>query len=112
MRPGGCPSATAGDRGESGRVISNARNTSSTPVAIVTGGSQSIGRAVARKLAIGDYAVVINYLNSQPAADAVVEEILAANGVAVAVRADVADELDVERLFSETKEAFGGVDVV
>ena len=67
-------------------------------MAIVTGGSRSIGRAVARKLAIGDYAVVINYLNSQPAADAAVEEILAANGTAVAVRADVADERDVERL--------------
>ena len=59
-----------------------------------------------------DYAVVINYINSQAAADAAVEEILAANGTAVAVRADVADELDVERLFSETIEAFGGVDVV
>jgi 3-oxoacyl-[acyl-carrier protein] reductase len=93
-------------------VITNAHNTASTPVAIVTGGSRGIGRAVARKLAIGDYAVVINYLNGQPAADAAVEEILAANGCAVAVRADVADELDVERLFSETIEAFGGVDVV
>jgi 3-oxoacyl-[acyl-carrier protein] reductase len=63
-------------------------------------------------LALGDYAVVINYLNSQPAANATVEEILAANGTAVAVRADVADELDVERLFGETIDAFGGVDVV
>ena len=93
-------------------VITSAHNTSGTSVAIVTGGSRSIGRAVARKLAIGDYAVVINYLNSQPAADAAVEEILAVNGTAVAVRADVADELDVERLFGETIDAFGGVDVV
>jgi 3-oxoacyl-[acyl-carrier protein] reductase len=112
MRPGRCPGAAAGDRGQSGRVITNAHNTSGIPVAIVTGGSRSIGRAVARKLAIGDYAVVINYLNSQPAADAAVEEILAVNGTAVAVRADVADELDVERLFGETIDAFGGVDVV
>jgi 3-oxoacyl-[acyl-carrier protein] reductase len=112
MPPGRCPSATAGDRGQSGRVITNAHNTSSTPVAIVTGGSRSIGGAVARKLAIRDYAVVINYLNSQPAADAAVEEILAANGTAVTVRADVADERDVERLFEETIHAFGGVDVV
>jgi 3-oxoacyl-[acyl-carrier protein] reductase len=93
-------------------VITNAHSTASTPVAIVTGGSRAIGRAVARKLAIGDYAVVINYLNGQHAADAAVEEILAANGCAVAVRADVADEMDVERLFGETIEAFGGVDVV
>jgi 3-oxoacyl-[acyl-carrier protein] reductase len=83
-----------------------------TPVAIITGASRSIGRAVARKLASGDYAVVINYLNSQPAAEAAVEEILAANGCAVAVRADVEDERDVERLFGETIDAFGGIDVV
>jgi 3-oxoacyl-[acyl-carrier protein] reductase len=83
-----------------------------TPVAIVTGASRSIGRAVARKLAIGGYAVVINYLNNQPAAEAAVEDILTANGCAVAVRADVADEPDVERLFGETIDAFGGVDVV
>jgi len=93
-------------------VITNARNTSSTPVAIVTGGSRGIGRAIARRLAIGEYAVVITYLNSPSLADAAVEEILAANGTAVAVCADVADELDVERLFGETIEAFGGVDVV
>lgn len=93
-------------------MVTNHHNTTGTPVAIVTGGSRGVGRAVARKLAIGDYAVVINYLNSQLAADAAVEEILAANGTAVAVRADVADELDVERLFREAIDAFGGVDVV
>jgi 3-oxoacyl-[acyl-carrier protein] reductase len=112
MRPGRCPSATAGDRGQSGSVITDPRNPLGTRVAIVTGGSRGIGRAVARKLAIRDYAVAINYLNSRAAADAAVEEILAANGAAVAVCADVADELDVERLFSETIDAFGGVDVV
>src|SRR4029078_10049189 len=85
MRPGRCPSAIAGDRGQSGTVITNAHNTTDTPVAIVTGGSRGIGRAVARKLAIDDYAVVINYIDNQPAADALVEEILAANGTAVAV---------------------------
>jgi 3-oxoacyl-[acyl-carrier protein] reductase len=81
-------------------------------VAVVTGGSRGIGGAVARKLATTDYAVVINYISSHADADAAVEEILAAHGTAVAVRADVADELDVERLFSETIDAFGGVDVV
>src|SRR3954453_283104 len=112
MRPGGCPSATAGDRGQSGSVIANRRNSSGAPVAIVTGGSGGIGRAVARRLAVDDYAVVVNYVNNQRAADAAVDEILAANGCAVAVRADVADERDVERLFGETFDAFGGVDVV
>jgi 3-oxoacyl-[acyl-carrier protein] reductase len=92
-------------------VITN-HKCSGTRVAIVTGGSQGIGRAVARKLATGDYGVVISYLDSQPAADATVDEILSANGTAVAVRADVADALDVERLFMETIDAFGRVDVV
>jgi 3-oxoacyl-[acyl-carrier protein] reductase len=92
--------------------MTNPRNVSGSRVAIVTGGSRDIGRAVARKLAIQGHAVVINYINSHPAADAAVEEILAAHGTAVAICADVADELDVERLFRETIDAFGGVDVV
>jgi 3-oxoacyl-[acyl-carrier protein] reductase len=93
-------------------VVMNPHNVTGARVAIVTGGSRDIGRAVARKLAIQGHAVVINYINSQAAADAAVEEILAAHGTAVAICADVADELDVERLFRETIDAFGGVDVV
>ncbi len=81
-------------------------------MAIVTGGSRGVGREVVRILAgVGD-AVVVNYVHDQRAADATVEEILCATGIALAIRADVADELDVERLFNETTEAFGGVDVV
>ena len=81
-------------------------------VAIVTGGSCGAGRDVARDLASRGYAVVVVYLRDQGEAEAAVEEIVAANGTALAVRADVADELDVERLFDETTAAFGGVDVV
>jgi 3-oxoacyl-[acyl-carrier protein] reductase len=81
-------------------------------VAIVTGGSRGIGRATIGRLAARGYAVVVNYLHDQPAAESTVETVLADNGAAVAVRADVADELDVQRLFAETIEAFGGVDVV
>jgi 3-oxoacyl-[acyl-carrier protein] reductase len=81
-------------------------------VAIITGGSRGVGREVARKLASGGCAVVVDYLRNQRDADAAVEDIVAASGTALAVRADVGDELDVERLFSETAEAFGGVDVV
>src|ERR1700750_1767798 len=102
----------ADHRGESGGMSSERHPAPATGVAIVTGGSRGIGRAVARTLAGGDYAVVGNYMNSRAAADAAVAEILAANGTAVAVRADVADELDVERLFCETIDAFGGADVV
>jgi 3-oxoacyl-[acyl-carrier protein] reductase len=81
-------------------------------VAIVTGGSCGPGRQVAGELASRGYAVVVVYLSDQAEAEASVEEILAAGGTAVTVRADVTDELDVERLFDESAEAFGGVDVV
>jgi 3-oxoacyl-[acyl-carrier protein] reductase len=81
-------------------------------VAIVTGGSRGVGRATIRRLAASRYAVVVNYLHDQRAAESTVEAILAGNGDAVAVRADVADDLDVERLFAETAAAFGGIDVV
>jgi 3-oxoacyl-[acyl-carrier protein] reductase len=89
-----------------------ARPTSSYAVAIVTDGSRGAGREIARELASRAYAVIVVYLRDQGEAEATVEEILAAGGTAFAVRADVADELDVERLFDETNAAFGGVDVV
>jgi 3-oxoacyl-[acyl-carrier protein] reductase len=81
-------------------------------VAIVTGGSRGIGLATICLLAARGYAVVVNYLHDQHAAESTVEAILAGNGDAVAVRADIADELDVKRLFAETIAAFGGIDVV
>jgi len=81
-------------------------------VAIVTGGSRGVGRAAACRLAASGYAVIVNYLHDQPAAESAVEAILADHGNAVAVRADVADDLDVERLFAETIAAFGGIDAV
>jgi 3-oxoacyl-[acyl-carrier protein] reductase len=81
-------------------------------VAIVTGGSRGVGREVVRKLANRGYAVVVGYIRDQGAADSIVEEVLAAGGTALTIRADVADELDVERMFAETTEAFGGIDIV
>lgn len=81
-------------------------------VAIVTGGSRGVGLATIRLLAARGYAVVVNYLHDQRAAESTVEAILAGNGNAVAVRADIADDLDVNRLFAETIAAFGGIDAV
>jgi 3-oxoacyl-[acyl-carrier protein] reductase len=81
-------------------------------VAIVTAGSCGGGREMARALASRGYAVVVVYLRDQGEAETAVDEIVAANGTALAVRADVADEIDVERLFDETSAVFGGVDVV
>ena len=81
-------------------------------VAVVTGGSRGVGRVATRRLATCEYAVVVNYLHDQRAAESTVEEVLANNGNAVAIGADIADDLDVTRLFAETIAAFGGIDVV
>jgi NAD(P)-dependent dehydrogenase (short-subunit alcohol dehydrogenase family) len=81
-------------------------------VAIVTGGSAGDGLASARELARRGYAIVIVYLEDQRQAEAAINAILADQGTAIAVRADVADDLDVERLFAETIAAFGHVDLV
>ena len=81
-------------------------------VAIVTGGSRGVGGATVRRLAALGYAVVVGYLHDQRAAESTVEAVLADHGDALAVRADVADDLDVRRLFAETAAAFGAVDVV
>ena len=81
-------------------------------VAIVTGGSRGVGRAAARRLAAGGYAVAVSYLRGQRAAESAVDAILASGGDAVAIRADTADDLDVQRLFAETIAAFGGIDAV
>jgi len=81
-------------------------------VAIVTGGSVGAGREIARGLASWGWAIVVVYLEHQPTAEAAVGEILAAEGKIVAVRADLADDLDVQRLFAESSAAFAGVDVV
>jgi 3-oxoacyl-[acyl-carrier protein] reductase len=97
--------------GDSGKASAMGTRPTDDAVAIVTG-SRGTGREIARKLASRGYAVVVVYLRDRGEADAAVEEILAANGTALAIRADLTDELDVERLFDETTAAFGGVDVV
>jgi 3-oxoacyl-[acyl-carrier protein] reductase len=81
-------------------------------VAIVTGGCSELGRDVALRLVTRGCAIVLVYLEHQRTAEATLEAILAAGGTTVAVRADLADELDVERLFSESIAAFGGVDLI
>jgi 3-oxoacyl-[acyl-carrier protein] reductase len=81
-------------------------------VAIVTGGASGAGRDVARVLAGWGWAIVVVYLEHQRMVEATVADIVAAAGTIVAVRADLADDLDVERLFAESSAAFAGVDVV
>ncbi|MFH9729454.1 SDR family oxidoreductase [Streptomyces sp. NPDC017260] len=81
-------------------------------VAVVTGGSRGIGRAVSRRLAEDGLAVVVNYARDTSAADETVAAITGAGGRAVAVQADVAEEKEVAALFDRAEEEFGGVDVV
>jgi 3-oxoacyl-[acyl-carrier protein] reductase len=79
---------------------------------IVTGGSRGIGRETIDRLAGLGYAVVVNYVHDQQTAETTVEAVLERDGAAVAIRADVTDELDVQRLFDQTIETFGAVDAV
>jgi len=81
-------------------------------VALVTGASGGIGRAVALGLARDGFAVVLHYAGNAAPAESAVDEIKAAGGQAFAVKADVADATAVERLFRETLGAFGRIDVV
>jgi 3-oxoacyl-[acyl-carrier protein] reductase len=81
-------------------------------VAVVTGGSRGIGRAVAERLAADGQAVAIVYAGNEVEATATVDTITAAGGRAIAVRADVADADAVSAAFDEVEETFGGVDVV
>jgi 3-oxoacyl-[acyl-carrier protein] reductase len=87
--------------------------TSPTPrVAVVTGGSGGIGRAVAERLAADGMSVVVHYAGNAGRADEVVKAITGRGGSATAVRADVAETDQVQALFDGTEEHFGGVDVV
>jgi glucose 1-dehydrogenase len=81
-------------------------------VAIVTGAGRGIGRAIAVGYAREGAAVVVNYSRSQEAAEAAVREILAAGGRAIAVRADVGNLDEHDRLIDETRAAFGGLDIL
>src|ERR1700687_3942754 len=84
----------------------------SNKVAIVTGASEGIGAGIAKGLAAEGAAVVVNYDSSKEVADRVVSEIVGKGGRAVAVQGDVSKISDVQRLFDETKKAFGRLDVL
>lgn len=76
-------------------------------VAVVTGGSRDIGRAVCVKLASEGASVVVNYNNNQADADATVAAVEAAGGKGIAVKADVTKPAEVDALIAATREAFG-----
>ena len=80
--------------------------------AVVTGASKGIGAGIAKGLAAEGAAVVINYASSKDGADRVVADIKAKGGKAIAVQGDVAKAADVEKIFAETKQAFGRLDIL
>ena len=80
--------------------------------ALVTGSSRGIGRAIAERLAAHGAAVVINYTRNEQPAQAVVDNILAKGGKAIAIQGDISKPAEMGRLFSEAEKAMGQFDIV
>jgi 3-oxoacyl-[acyl-carrier protein] reductase len=87
-------------------------NKLSGKVAVVTGASKGIGASIAEHLAAEGASVVVNYASSKASADAVVNRIKEKGGKAIAIQGDVSLVQDVQRLFGETKKAYGKVDIL
>jgi len=81
-------------------------------VAIVTGASKGIGAGIAKHLAAAGASVVVNYSSSKEGADKVVSQIIDSGGKAIAVQGDVSQQSDIDRLFAETKAAYGKLDIL
>jgi len=81
-------------------------------VAVVTGASKGIGAGIAKGLAAEGASVVVNYSSSRDGADRVVAEITSQGGKAIAVQGDVSKAADVQRIFADTKKAFGHLDIL
>jgi 3-oxoacyl-[acyl-carrier protein] reductase len=92
--------------------MSNASQKLAGKVAIVTGASKGIGAAIATHLGAAGASVVVNYSSSKEGADRVVDVIIKRGGNAIAVQANVSKKADIDRLFAETKSAFGRLDVL
>ncbi|ACK71253.1 3-oxoacyl-(acyl-carrier-protein) reductase [Gloeothece citriformis PCC 7424] len=81
-------------------------------VALVTGASRGIGRAIAIALAAEGAKVVVNYARSSGAAEDVVKEITTNDGEAIALQADVSKAEEVEELIKKTLDKFGRIDIL
>ena len=80
--------------------------------ALVTGADSGIGKGVALALAQAGARVVINYAHNKEAADATVNEIMAAGGEAFAFQADVSHETEVQAMFAEMFNRYGTIDIL
>jgi 3-oxoacyl-[acyl-carrier protein] reductase len=81
-------------------------------IAVITGGSKGIGAGIARALAAAGATVVVNYASNQADADAVVAQIQAQGGTAIAVQADMSLAADVTRLFETVRTHYGTLDIL
>jgi 3-oxoacyl-[acyl-carrier protein] reductase len=81
-------------------------------VAVVTGASKGIGASIAEHLPAEGAAVVVNYSSSKAGADAAVAGITEKGGKAIAIQGNVSQPEDIQRLFSETKKAYGKLDIL
>ncbi len=84
----------------------------SNKTALVVGGSRGIGRAICERLGDEGATVVVNYAHNRQAAEAVVETIIGKGGRAHAVQADISQPDAIKRLFDETEEAVGKLQIV
>ncbi len=81
-------------------------------IALVTGGSRGIGRAIAIALAGQGAKVAVNYVSNAQAAAEVVERITSCGGQAVAIQGDVANADDAKRIVEETQKTFAGLHIL
>ena len=81
-------------------------------VALITGSARGLGKAIAERYAALGASIVINYSRDKSSADEVVGNIRAMGAKVIAIQADVSKVADVERLFKETIDAFGKIDIV
>jgi glucose 1-dehydrogenase len=80
--------------------------------ALVTGANSGIGEGVAKALGAAGASVVVNYVTAPDAADKVVKEIVAGGGEAIALKADVSKEAEVEAMFAEMLKKWGTIDIL